>query len=61
MTLIDMKDGAPLLGMTYESLRRHRAMGEFKGAKLFYRATKKSPTKMVLENIQAFQKTRLVD
>lgn len=61
MTLIDMKDGAHLLGITYECLRRHRARGDFRGFKLFFKATKRSKTKMVLENIEAFKKSRLVD
>ncbi len=61
MTLIDMKEGAPLLGLTYESMRRQRAKGAFRGAKLFFKLGKKSKPKMVLENIQAFQKSRLMD
>lgn len=61
MTLITLEKGAEELGTVYETLRRNRAKGVYRGWKLFYKEGKRSKPKMVLENIQAFQKSRLVD
>lgn len=59
MTLIDLKEGAALLGWCYESMRRHRAKGELRG--LFFQASKRSRPKMILERIEEFKKNRIVD
>lgn len=61
MTLITLEKGAEELGTVYETLRRHRAKGVYRGWKLFYQEGKRAKPKMVLENIEAFKKSRLVD
>lgn len=59
MTLIELKEGAALLGWSYECMRLHRAKGELRG--LFYQASKHSRPKMVFERIEEFKKKRIVD